>query len=60
MALTRLDKGILSGWKKKSTTTPVVKYQDGKGVWRYKGTGDLKKTESLELNGIHILFGGVN
>ncbi len=44
----KLDKGVLQGWKKSSKTTPVVKYVDGKGKQRYKGTSDLRKTENLD------------
>ena len=46
-AVSAIDKGVLQGWKKKSTKTPVVKYKDSKGVQRYKGTSDLRKTEKL-------------
>jgi hypothetical protein len=46
--ISRLDKGVLQGWKKKmGGPTPVVKYIDSKGVKRYKGTADLRKTEKL-------------
>ncbi|CAL1172306.1 unnamed protein product [Cladocopium goreaui] len=44
--ISRLDKGVLQGWKKKKGgPTPVVKYIDSRGVKRYKGTADLRKTE---------------
>ena len=46
--ISRLDKGVLQGWKKKKGgPTPVLKYIDSQGVKRYKGTADLRKTEKL-------------
>ena len=43
----KIDKGVLQGWKIKSTSTPVVKYRDSQGREKYKGTKDLRKTEKL-------------
>ena len=43
----QIDKGVLQGWKIKSTSTPVVKYRDSQGREKYKGTKDLRKTEKL-------------
>ena len=45
----KIDKGVLQGWNKKSTSTPVVKYRDAQGREKYKGTKDLRKTEKLGL-----------
>jgi hypothetical protein len=53
--MSKLDKGVLQGWKKKTrTTTPVVKYIDARGVQRYKGTKDLRRTEYLDANKMQI------
>lgn len=59
-AVSAIDKGVLQGWKKKSTKTPVVKYKDSKGVNRYKGTSDLRKTEKLGYFFQVVRFLGIN
>ena len=46
----RLDKGKLTGWKKRDKKLKVetaVQYRDRKGEKRYKGTPQLRKTETL-------------
>lgn len=49
--ISKIDKGVLQGWKKKaSTADPVRKYIDKKGVHRYAGTSSLRKTELLGVN----------
>ena len=46
----RLDKGVLQGWKKRSSKQVVTAehYIDSKGKKRYKGTAKLKGTETLD------------
>ena len=49
-AVLKLDKGKLVGWKNKdSKVKSAVKYVDGSGKQRYKGTEHLRATESLIL-----------
>ena len=46
-----LDKGKLTGWRKRDKKLKVetaVQYRDRKGILRYKGTKNLRKTEKLE------------
>ena len=47
----RLDKGVLQGWKKHKDQKVVtaVHYTDASGKKRYKGTKQLRSTETLDL-----------
>ena len=50
MAMNKLDKGVLSGWKKrknKANVKTAVTYIDKSGKKRYKGTPALRATETL-------------
>ena len=46
------------GWKRmsKARTATAVKYQDGKGVWRYKGTKALRHSEHLVMKSYSLCF----
>lgn len=55
-AIAKLDRGVLSGWKKRKSKSKVqtaVTYKDKSGKTRYKGTPALRKTENLDC---HISF----
>lgn len=48
-AVGRLDRGVLSGWKKRENKVKTaVAYVDKQGKKRYKGTPALRSTEMLE------------
>ncbi|CAK8994219.1 unnamed protein product [Durusdinium trenchii] len=52
MAMNKLDKGVLSGWKKrknKANVKTAVTYIDKSGKKRYKGTPALRATEIYPL-----------
>lgn len=46
----KIDKGVLQGWKKSNAKKVVTaeRYVDGSGRKRYKGTGQLRTTETLD------------
>ena len=58
-AIHKIDKGVLQGWKQKQPrekkVTTVQHYTDGSGRQRYKGTSQLRATETLDFR-IHKLF----
>jgi len=46
----KIDRGVLSGWKKVSKDKQTAeRYRDSSGKARYKGTSQLKSTQTLAL-----------
>ena len=49
-AVSQLDRGKLVGWKRvEENRQTAVRYRDTSGKLRFKGTGQLKKTQILVL-----------
>lgn len=50
-AISKLDRGRLTGWKKLPPQKQTARhYRDRKGRRRYQGTSQLKKTEFLDIS----------
>jgi len=54
-AIHKIDKGVLQGWKpKKEKVKTAERYVDASGRQRYKGTKQLRSTETLDSQNIIV------
>ena len=56
-AIHRIDKGVLQGWKpKEKKVVTAERYRDASGRRRYKGTKQLRSTETLDSQNIYLFL----